>query len=143
MLYCERVHLNKWCRVRWRVVTFICHPDNVQQWRPRFPRNVVEALLFHAPRGCGMLALSLSQKLYRGEAPVIHAFDTCECDQEHPESTRTAVGLAPYYLNRIYAAIPITGDHSKQGQILRVKRGKYIGDCVYHRSYLIGSAVLA
>ena len=36
----------------------------------------------------------------------------------------------------------ITGDHSKQDQILLVKIGKYIGFCLYRRSYLLWSPVI-
>ena len=36
----------------------------------------------------------------------------------------------------------ITGDHSKKDQTLLVKLGKYIGFCVYHRSYILWSTVL-
>ena len=36
----------------------------------------------------------------------------------------------------------ITGGHSKQDQIMSVKIGKYIGGCVYRRSYLLWSPVI-
>ena len=37
----------------------------------------------------------------------------------------------------------ITGDHSKQDQILLVKIGKYIGFCMDRRFYLLGPNVVA
>ena len=43
---------------------------------------------------------------------------------------------------RRHGLIPITGGHSKYDQILSVKIAKYIGFCVYHRSYLLWSPVI-
>ena len=42
----------------------------------------------------------------------------------------------------VHVRCTITGDHSKQDQILLVKKAEYIGFCVYRRSYLIWSRVL-
>ena len=41
-----------------------------------------------------------------------------------------------------FAACTITGDDSKQDQISSVKIGKYIGFCVYRRSYLLWCPVM-
>ena len=45
-------------------------------------------------------------------------------------------------LDRHYRGIAITGDHSKQDQMLLVKIDKYIGFSVYCRSYLLWSPVI-
>ena len=45
-------------------------------------------------------------------------------------------------LPKIQCTTFITGDHSKQDQILLVKIDKYIGFCVYRRSYLLSPPVI-
>ena len=47
-----------------------------------------------------------------------------------------------YQCGRLVCEVVITGGHSKLDPILLVKIGKYIGFCVYRRSYLLWSPVI-
>ena len=47
------------------------------------------------------------------------------------------------YSSKIISSSTITGGHSKQDHIWLVKIGKYVGFCMYRRSYLIWSPAIA
>ena len=62
----------------------------------------------------------------------------CFCFCFFPEKSPFVAGVLVLFLHvqgMLCYVVVITGDHSKQDQILLVKIGKYVGLCVYRRSY--------